>query len=274
MAEPFARLRAATAAYDGAVALDHVSLDLPEGRITAFCGPNGSGKSTALRLMRGLHPPSAGEIEIAGRPLAGWSPRELARALAMLSQSPDAPPELTVEDLVMLGRFAHRGRFAGPSAADRAACTRALAATEMTALRGRPIGQLSGGQFQRAWIAMTLAQEAPRIFLDEPTNHLDVAHAFEVLDLIQRLNRAEGRSFVLVLHDLGLAMRYADHVVLFSGGRIAAEGPTGEILTEARVEEVFGVRCRIVVLPGQGRPVLVTLPREFGPDRSSAPAAE
>lgn len=274
MAEPFARLRAATASYEGATALDRVSLDLPEGRIVAFCGPNGSGKSTALRLMRGLHPASAGSVEIAGRALADWAPRELARAVAMLSQTPDAPPELTVEDLVMLGRFAHRGRFAGPSAADRAACDRALAATEMIALRGRPIGQLSGGQLQRAWIAMTLAQEAPRIFLDEPTNHLDVAHAFEVLDIIRRLNRGEGRSFVLVLHDLGMAMRYADHVVLFSRGRIMADGPTGEILTEERVEEVFGVTCRIVALPGQAMPALVTLPRPAEPERGLAAAAE
>lgn len=274
MAEPFARLRAASASYDGTVALDRVSLDLPEGRITAFCGPNGSGKSTALRLMRGLHPTSAGAVEIAGRPVAVWAPRDLARALAMLSQTPDAPPELTVEDLVMLGRFAHRGRFAGPSAADRAACARALAATEMTALGARQIGHLSGGQLQRAWIAMTLAQEAPRIFLDEPTNHLDVAHAFEVLDLIRRLNRREGRSFVLVLHDLGMAMRYADHVVLFTGGRVVADGPTAEILTEARVEQVFGVSCRIVTLPGHGAPVLVTLPGETEPDRGLASVAE
>ena len=174
----------------------------------------------------------------------------------------------------MLGRFAHRGRFAGPSAADRAACARALAATEMTALRSRPIGHLSGGQLQRAWIAMTLAQEAPRIFLDEPTNHLDVAHAFEVLDLIRRLNRAEGRSFVLVLHDLGMAMRYADHVVLFCEGRIVADGPTGEILTETRVEEVFGVTCRIAALPGQAMPVLVTLPKEIQSESRLASAAE
>jgi iron complex transport system ATP-binding protein len=144
----------------------------------------------------------------------------------------------------------------------------------MTALGARQIGHLSGGQLQRAWIAMTLAQEAPRIFLDEPTNHLDVAHAFEVLDLLARLNQTEGRSFVLVLHDLGMAMRYADHVVLFSEGRIVADGPTGEILTEARVEEVFGVTCRILILPGQGTPVLVTLPKDGKPDRGFASAAE
>jgi iron complex transport system ATP-binding protein len=260
MADALARLRAVTARYDRVTALDLVDLDLPEGRITAFCGPNGSGKSTALRVLRGLHGAEAGEVEVAGRPLRDWAPRDLARAVAMLSQSPDAPPELTVRDLVRLGRFAHRRRFMGQSGEDHAACARALAATEMAELADRPIGRLSGGQLQRAWIAMTVAQDAPRIFLDEPTNHLDVAHAFEVLELVRRLNRAEGRSVVLVLHDLNMAMRYADHVVLFDGGRVVVAGSTGEVLTERRVAETFGIRCRIVELGGEDGAVLVTLP--------------
>lgn len=267
MAEPLARLRSATATYDDTIALDAIDLDLPDGKITAFCGPNGSGKSTALRVMRGLCRASGGTVEIAGRALHDWNARDLAGAVAMLSQQPEAPPELSVGDLVLLGRFSHHGRFRGPSAADRAACVRALAATEMSDLRTRPIGQLSGGQLQRAWIAMTLAQDAPRIFLDEPTNHLDVAHAFEVLDLIRRLNDAEGRSFVIVLHDLNMAMRYADHVVLFDRGRIAASGPTGDILTEARIEEVFGLRCRILHLEDESTPVLVPMPNR-GRDRA------
>ena len=260
MVDALARLRAARAAYEGAVALDDIDLELPEGRIIAFCGPNGSGKSTALRLMRGLHRPAAGSVEIAGRPIADWAARDLARAVAMLSQNPEAPAELTVGDLIMLGRFAHKTRFARSSARDQEACEHALAVTEMTAYRDRPIGRLSGGQVQRAWIAMTLAQDAPRIFLDEPTNHLDVAHAFEVLDLIHRLNREEGRSFVIVLHDLNMALRYSDHVILFSRGRIVAGGPTRDILTDRRVQEIFGVRCRIVALPEADGPVLVTLP--------------
>ncbi|MCU0853723.1 MAG: ABC transporter ATP-binding protein [Rhodobacteraceae bacterium] len=274
MAEFLARLQSVTAAYDGTLALNAVTLDLPERRITAFCGPNGSGKSTALRLLRGLHRPAAGSVEIVGLPLPDWSARDLARAVAMLSQTPDAPPELTVGDLVMLGRFAHRGRFAGPTAEDRAACDRALAATEMGQFRERPIGQLSGGQLQRAWIAMTLAQNAPHIFLDEPTNHLDVAHAFDVLDLIARLNRTEGRSFVLVLHDLNMALRYADDVVLFDRGRVVVAGPTAEVLTEARVEEVFGIRCRIMSVPGESLPVIVAIAKMTAEARPLPSAAE
>lgn len=274
MADPFARLQGTSATYGGKLALEGLYLTLPEGRIVAFCGPNGSGKSTALRIMRGLHPPSSGTVEIAGRLLKDWRPRDLARAVAMLSQMPDAPPELTVGDLVMLGRFAHRSRFAGPSASDRAVCERALAATDMANLRDHPIGKLSGGQVQRAWIAMILSQDAPRIFLDEPTNHLDVAHAFEVLDLIRRLNRLEGRNFVLVLHDLNMAMRYADHVVLFNGGQVAADGATRTILTEARVAEVFGIRCRILILPGEDAPILVPLPKIEEQPQDSVAAAE
>ncbi|SDY56100.1 ABC transporter ATP-binding protein [Citreimonas salinaria] len=261
MADALARLRAVTARYDGVTALDLIDLDLPEGRITALCGPNGSGKSTALRVLRGLHQAEQGEVEVAGRPLRDWAPKDLAKAVAMLSQSPDAPPELTVQDLVRLGRFAHRKRFAGQSGEDHAACARAMRATEMTDLAARPIGRLSGGQLQRAWIAMTIAQDAPRIFLDEPTNHLDVAHAFEVLELVRRLNRTEGRSVVLVLHDLNMAMRYADHVVLFDKGRAVASGPTREVLNEPQITQVFGIRCRIVHVSGEDAPTLVTLPR-------------
>jgi iron complex transport system ATP-binding protein len=262
MAEALARLRGVTARYDGVTALDLVDLDLPDGRITAFCGPNGSGKSTALRVMRRLHAPSNGTVEVVGRPLHDWSPKELAKSVAMLSQSPDAPPELTVQDLVRLGRFAHKRGFRGQQSEDRAACDRALEVTEMAHLAERPIGRLSGGQLQRAWIAMTIAQETPHILLDEPTNHLDVSHAFEVLELVKRLNRTEGRSIVLVLHDLNMAMRYADHVVLFDQGRVAVAGPTPSVLTEDRITEVFGIECRLIGIEGQDVPAVVPLPSE------------
>ncbi|WP_269581352.1 ABC transporter ATP-binding protein [Roseibium sp. Sym1] len=266
MPEPMASLANVHAAYDGAPALDDVSLDLPDGSIVAFCGPNGSGKSTALKVMRGLHRPDAGEIRIAGKHLDDWSAKGLAQQVAMLSQSPEAPSDLTVDDLVMMGRFAHRGRFAGPGPADRDACARALAVTEMAAFRDRALSQLSGGQVQRAWVAMTLAQDAPRIFLDEPTNHLDIAHAFELLDLVRRLSREEGRSFVIVLHDLNMAMRYADHVVLFDAGRIAARGQTVDVLTEGIVSRVFGVSCRMVPVDGMDRPVIVSWSRRADGD--------
>ena len=262
MSKPLAEMSTLSAHYDGFTALDAIDLTLPEEKIIAFCGPNGSGKSTALKVLRALHAPSGGEAKVAGQALDDWTPRALAREIAMLSQSPDAPEDMTVFDLAMLGRYSRRSRFSGPSAEDRSAVENALRTTGMDALAGRSIGQLSGGQVQRAWIAMTLAQDAPRIFLDEPTNHLDIAHALEILDLLVMLNRREQRSFVIVLHDLNHALRYADHVVLFENGRIAAEGATRDVLTEERISSVFDIDCRILPLPETDLPVIVPLSRQ------------
>ncbi|MCD1633048.1 ABC transporter ATP-binding protein [Martelella mediterranea] len=262
MSKPLAEMSTLSAHYDGFTALDAIDLTLPEQKIIAFCGPNGSGKSTALKVLRALHAPSSGEAEVAGQALDDWTPRALAREIAMLSQSPDAPEDMTVFDLAMLGRYSRRSRFSGPSAEDRRAVENALRTTGMEALAGRSIGQLSGGQVQRAWIAMTLAQDAPRIFLDEPTNHLDIAHALEILDLLVMLNRREQRSFVIVLHDLNHALRYADHVVLFENGGIAAEGATRDVLTEERISSVFDIDCRILPLPETDLPVIVPLSRQ------------
>ncbi|MEJ8472576.1 ABC transporter ATP-binding protein [Roseibium algae] len=258
MPDTLARLNGLTVKYDSSIALEEICLDLPDAKIIAFCGPNGSGKSTALRVMRGLHQPAAGDVEIAGKPVADWNARELARKVAMLSQSPNAPSDLTVAELVRLGRFAHRGPFSVFSKKDEQACHTALEATEMLQLQDRALAQLSGGQVQRAWIAMTLAQDAARIFLDEPTNHLDIAHAFELLDLISRLKTERKRSFVLVLHDLNMAMRYADHVVLFKNGKVAADGPTIDVLSEQNISQVFGVRCKIMAVSELEKPVIVS----------------
>lgn len=260
MPDTLARLDKTIAKYEGKSALDIEHLELPEGKIIALCGPNGSGKSTALRVLRGLHPPASGTVEIAGRPLSGWTPKALAREVAMLSQSPNAPDEMSVADLVMLGRYAHQRPFAGPSMTDREACARAITATHLDQLTGRALSTLSGGQLQRAWIAMTLAQEAPRIFLDEPTNHLDITHAFEVLELIVDLNRRERRSFVIVLHDLNMAMRYADHVVLFDQGRCVASGLTRSVLCPERIQDIFEIECILANVSPDGVPTIVTVP--------------
>lgn len=252
-------LDGAQAGYGRMPVLDGLDLQLPAGRVIALCGPNGSGKSTVLRALRHLLPLRAGSIALNGRSLVEWPTKDLARHLAMLSQSPDAPAEMTVAELVMLGRYAHRKTLAGPSAADRRACAAALSSTGLDELQAQPLGTLSGGQKQRAWIAMVLAQESGTILLDEPTNHLDVSHAMEVLELVRRLNREAGRSIVVVLHDLNLAARYADHVVLFDRGKVAAQGKVTEVLTERRLGEVYGIDVRILRPADLDYPIIVPL---------------
>ncbi|MFD1796439.1 ABC transporter ATP-binding protein [Paracoccus aurantiacus] len=259
MTEPLFSLQKARAGYGRLPVFDGLDLDLPAGKVIALCGPNGSGKSTVLRALRKLLPVVEGRILLDQRELAAWPDKELARRLAMLSQSPEAPPEMSVAELAMLGRFAHRKPLAGPSQNDRDACARALSAAGLSHLAQVPLGSLSGGQRQRAWIAMVLAQESGTILLDEPTNHLDIAHAFEVLELVRHLNRAEGRSIVVVLHDLNLVTRYADHVVMFDAGRVAAQGSVAEVLTEQRLADVYGINVCILRPDELDYPVIVPL---------------
>ena len=250
MSKPLAEMSTLSAHYDGFTALDAIDLTLPEQKIIAFCGPNGSGKSTALKVLRALHAPSGGEAEVAGQALDDWTPRALAREIAMLSQSPDAPEDMTVFDLAMLGRYSRRSRFSGPSAEDRRAVENALATTGMEALAGRSIGQLSGGQVQRAWIAMTLAQDAPRIFLDEPTNHLDIHHQIEILHTVRQLDLTS----IVALHDLNLAAMFCDRIIVLKDGAVVASGAPETVLTEEMIGSVFRVSAAVSASPYHGRP--------------------
>lgn len=231
--------------YRDKAVFDNLSLDITGGCITGFCGPNGCGKSTALKAIRRILPVTGGEIRLMDRALPMWPAKDLARELAMLSQSPEAPHELTVRDLIGLGRYAHRSAFSGLGPADRSAIETALSATSVDHLADRAIGSLSGGQLQRAWIAMILAQEAPIILLDEPTNHLDVAHALETLNLVRRLCDEEGKTVVTVLHDLNMAARFCDEIVFFRDGVVHERGGVSEVFRTDVIETVFGIACEI-----------------------------
>ncbi|MEM9797076.1 MAG: ABC transporter ATP-binding protein [Pseudomonadota bacterium] len=261
MSEPFARFARTEIGYGRGPVIADLSLNLPRGRITAFCGPNGSGKSTALKALRRLIGLSGGAIEVAGRPLAAWPAKALAREMAMLGQAPSAPQELTVRELAMLGRFAHRTRFGGPAAEDVDAVSRALALCDLSHRADDALGALSGGQLQRAWIAMVIAQDAPVILLDEPTNHLDVAHAHNLLSLVARLNQQDGRTIVMVLHDLNLAARHADNIVLWRDGQVVAEGTAESLFRPELIGAIFEVECTIMTDPRTGRPLCLTYPR-------------
>jgi iron complex transport system ATP-binding protein len=243
-------------AYGRRVAVDDVDLVIGPGECVALLGPNGSGKSTLLRGLARLLRPSGGAVLLDGRALTRWPPRALARRLAVLPQDPRSAADLTVEQLVTLGRHPHQSFLGLPSAADRGAVERALAETGMDSFADRRLSALSGGERQRAWIAMTLAQEPRVLLLDEPTTFLDLAQGLRVLDLVQRLNREQGITVVMALHDLSQAARYAGRVVLLSRGRIAGDGPPAVALTPDAIARVYGVDVEIVTTPS-GRPVVV-----------------
>ncbi|GAB2728185.1 ABC transporter ATP-binding protein [Streptomyces bullii] len=244
-------------AYGERVVADGLDLDIPAGKVTALVGPNACGKSTALRALARLLKPAAGAVHLDGRDIAGLPPRELARRLALLPQSPSAPDGITVRDLVARGRTPHQRWWRQWSAADEALVDRALAATGTASLADRSLDELSGGQRQRVWIAMTLAQDSPVLLLDEPTTYLDLAHQVDVLELVAHLNRTAGRTVVMVLHELNLACRYADHLIALREGAVAAAGPPARIVTPELVREVFGLRAAVIACPVAGTPLVI-----------------
>ncbi|GAB3652079.1 ABC transporter ATP-binding protein [Nocardioides korecus] len=260
---PPARLsaRGVTLAYGDRAVVDRLDLEVPDGRTTVVVGANACGKSTLLRGLARLMRPAGGSVLLDGAAIASLSSRQVARTLGLLPQDPVTPEGVTVVDLVGRGRHPHQGAFRRWSRADEEAVAAALEATGTLDLADRPVDELSGGQRQRAWIAMALAQDTDLLLLDEPTTFLDLAHQLEVLDLLAALNRRRGTTVVMVLHDLNLAARYADHLVALRAGRVVAEGPPAAVLTEATVHEVLGLACRVVPDPVTGTPLVVPIGR-------------
>jgi iron complex transport system ATP-binding protein len=241
--------------------VDRLDVELPAGKVTIIVGANACGKSTLLRGMARLLPPSAGVVHLNGTDIHKVPTRTLARQLGILPQTPTAPDGISVADLVGRGRSPHQGWFRQWTAADDDAVAAALAVTGTADLAGRSIDELSGGQRQRVWIAMALAQETDVLLLDEPTTYLDLAHQVEVLDVVTELNARRGTTVAIVLHDLNLAARYADHLVAMKAGAIVAEGDPGTVLTAALVREVFGLESVVVPDPVTGTPLVVPLGR-------------
>jgi iron complex transport system ATP-binding protein len=254
---PTLRGEALRLAYDDTTIVDGLTVDIPPGQITVIVGANACGKSTLLRGLARLLKPKGGSVHLDGQDIHRLPTKDVARRLGILPQQPVAPEGLTVADLVARGRAPHQGWFTQWSLGDEAAVVAALEATGTLALADRPVDDLSGGQRQRAWIAMTLAQGTPLMLLDEPTTFLDLAHQVEVLDLLADLNEREGRTIVLVLHDLNQACRYAHHLIAMREGAIVAEGPPAEVVTETLVEDVFGLAVRVVADPETATPLVI-----------------
>jgi iron complex transport system ATP-binding protein len=256
---PAHRLRAEglTLAYGEREVVHDLTLDLADGRVTAIVGPNACGKSTLLRGLARLLPPLRGVVLLDGRPIGERSSRQVAQVLGILPQQPLAPEGVTVAELVGRGRSPHHGFFGRWTAQDDMVVAEALAVTGTADLADRRVEELSGGQRQRVWIAMALAQQTDVLLLDEPTTFLDVAHQVEVLDLLAHLNRARGTTVVMVLHDLNLAARYADILVVMSDGRVVATGEPAEVLDAGTVRQAFGLDCVVLPDPVTGTPMVV-----------------
>lgn len=229
-------------------AVDDVSVLFPKGKVTVLAGPNGCGKTTLLKVAARLLAPSAGEALCGGRPLASFGRRAFARLVAVLPQGREAP-NIPVEMLVEHGRFPYLGLSRKPSARDREIVREAMERAGIYALRRKSVAALSGGERQKAYIAMAIAQDTPVLLLDEPTTYLDIRHQFEILETVRALN-AGGKTVAMVLHDLSQALQYADQLVLMEAGRLRAAAPADAVLHSGLLESVFGVRIQAV--PGAG----------------------
>jgi iron complex transport system ATP-binding protein len=243
--------------YGDSLVVSGLDLVVPGGAVTAVVGPNACGKSTLLRGLTRLLAPAAGVVTLDGADIHRMPAKALARRMGLLPQQPVTPEAITVEALVRLGRYPHQRLFSPWSAADQAAVEEALDRTATTGLRDQQVDRLSGGQRQRAWIALALAQDTEVLLLDEPTTFLDLRHQLDVLDLIAELHAEAGRTVVMVLHDLGQAARYADHLVVLKDGRLAAVGAPAEVIDAALVKAVFGVNCRVIPDPETGTPLVI-----------------
>jgi iron complex transport system ATP-binding protein len=263
--------RSLSLSYGDRTIVDDLDLDVPAGRITAIIGANGCGKSTVLKALARLLSPHAGQVVLDGRELHSLPSKEVARTLGLLPQSPSAPEGIAVADLVGRGRHPHQRLLARWSARDYEVVAESLAATETTELADRAVDELSGGQRQRVWIAMALAQETDILLLDEPTTFLDVAHQVDVLDLLTDLNRDRGTTVVMVLHDMNMAARYADHIVAVRAGRVVAAGAPADVMTADLIRDVFDIDALVVDDPVSGTPIV--LPRGRHHVLSSAAAS-
>lgn len=235
-----------------------LDVGIPTGELTVIVGPNACGKSTLLRALARMLKPVRGTVELDGAPISGYAPKEVARRLGLLPQGPEAPDGIVVEDLVARGRYPHQGVFRQWSAADDEAVANAMRRARVADLAERRISELSGGQRQRVWIAMALAQQTPILLLDEPTTYLDITHQIEVLSLARDLQR-EGRTVVVVLHELQLAFRYATNLIVMRDGDIVAQGRVEDVVSAELVERVYGLRCTLITDPVSGRPIVVPL---------------
>lgn len=235
-----------TLGYNGKTVINGVSMEIEKGSICCIIGPNGCGKSTLLKALSRNLKIINGTIKINDKNIKHYPTRQLAKKMAYLTQTPYQPEQFSVRDLVSYGRFPHTGWFNILKPYDHEVIDWAMEITETAQFAERELNHLSGGERQRVRIAMALAQEAEILLLDEPTTYLDIAHQFQILELIHKLNKEMGRTILIVLHDLNQAARYAEHLIVLKDGKITARGMPKDIINEDLLKEVFFLESRVI----------------------------
>lgn len=243
-------------AYDKPV-FENMNVSIEPGSMTAIVGANGSGKSTLLKALARLQKPSSGAVLIGDKNIATVSPREFAKQVGLLSQHPIAPEGITVRELVLRGRYPHQKLVGRTPKSEIEIVDEVIARAGLAELAGRKLSDLSGGQRQRAWIAMALAQESDILLLDEPTTFLDLSHQLEVLDLLASLNQQRGMTVVMVIHDLNMAARFCNQLIMVADGKIMAQGSPAEILNPKNLAAAFKILARVIQDPVSKRPMIV-----------------
>ena len=246
--------------YGRRIVLRKVSLAIERGEIMGIIGPNGSGKTTLLRAISGLLHPTRGHITLEGREIQHLGRQELAQKIAVVTQSPEAAPPFSVEEFVLLGRVPHWGRFQLlETSTDMDKAEQAMHVTGIASLRGRRMGELSGGEQQLAFLARALAQEPRLLLLDEPTAHLDIGHQGQIMDLLRQLNRGHALTVAVVMHDLALASLYCQRLCILHQGRLRKIGTPRQVLTKGVIEEVYRTKVSVVKALDKGGPIILPL---------------
>lgn len=238
-----------TKQYDGKRVVDSVSFQIPKGKVLSLIGPNGAGKSTVMGMISRLIASDSGLVDFEGKDIKKWNSKELAKRLAILTQSNNIQMKLTVRELVTFGRFPYSG--GRTTQEDREIIDRAIDYMELGEFQDRFIDELSGGQRQRAYIAMVIAQDTEYILLDEPTNNLDIYHATNMMKIVRRLCDELGKTVILVLHEINYAAFYSDYICAFADGKIAKFGTVEEVMNQETLSQIYHVDFEIMEIEGK-----------------------
>ncbi len=256
------KLKQVSFSYGDTPVLHHIDLLVQEGEMVALLGPNGSGKTTMIKLLSGVLRPTTGDIHLDGSILSRMKRRQVAQRVAVVPQQFSMPFAFTLREVVLLGRTPFLSLFSDEGEQDHRVVQQAIERVGIAALKERFFNELSGGERQKAILAMALAQEPKVLLLDEPTAHLDINHQVEILDLVKRLNREQGVTVIGAMHDLNLAALYFDRLLLLKEGRIFADGTPEKLLTVETIKEVFAASVHVTQHPLTKSPHVVVIPKQ------------